>query len=110
MDISISPCLSLEGVYRCAKKDNAYICVSMYTAHSGGNKGGRRSDGVEAQVADNQSVPPSEWVTSGRTCRHPGTWVMRTEAQALTDREETSPLGWKLGKKKMQESEQIIFF
>ena len=73
-------------------------------------KCGKRGDGVEAQVADAQSVPPSEWVTSGRTCRHPGTWVMRTEAQALTDREETSPLGWKLGKKKMQESEQIIFF
>ena len=98
-------------MYIAAKKDNAYISVcNTLKCCQVENKGGRRGDGVEAQVADDQSVPPSEWVTSGRTYRHPGTWVTRTEAQALTDREETSPLGWKLGKKKMQESEQIIFF
>ena len=84
----------------------------MYTAHSGGNKGGRRSDGVEAQVADAQSVPPSEWVTSGRTFRHPGTWVTRTGAQALTDKEETSPLalGWKLEERKPTNKVTILPF
>ena len=82
----------------------------MYTAHSGGNKGGRRSDGVEAQVADAQSVPPSEWVTAGRTCRHPGTWVTRTEAQALTDREETSPLRWKLEKRQCTKKVTRLLF
>ena len=74
------------------------------------NKGGRRGDGVEAQVADAQSVPPSEWVTSGRTFRHPGTWVTRTEAQALTDREETSPLRWKLEKRQCTKKVTRLLF
>ena len=36
------------------------------------NEGQRRGDGVGVQVADDQSVPPSEWVTAGRTHRHLG--------------------------------------
>ena len=49
----------------------------------------RRRDGVEVQVADTQSVPPS-LTRSQRPAGHiVGTWVTRTEEQVHLDREDT---------------------